>query len=92
MKKSTLWTIAFHSPSTFVCYKYGISKEDKKTALKDGLAVVKDGHLVLTDEGKARMSPMAVKALGRPKDFFKLEAEAQWAVDKSLGILDWDGE
>lgn len=28
----------------------------------------------------------------RPKDFFKLSAETQWAVDKQLGILDWEGE
>lgn len=27
----------------------------------------------------------------RPKDFFHLSAQTQWAIDKSLGILDWDG-
>lgn len=27
----------------------------------------------------------------RPADFFELSAETQWAIDKSLGILDWDG-
>lgn len=28
----------------------------------------------------------------RPKDFFKLAPEAQWAIDKHLGILDWEGK
>ena len=27
----------------------------------------------------------------RPTDYFKLSAQTQWAIDKSLGILDWDG-
>lgn len=27
----------------------------------------------------------------RPANFFQLSAEDQWAWDKSLGILDWDG-
>lgn len=27
----------------------------------------------------------------RPKDYFSLSAESQWAIDKSLGILDWEG-
>jgi hypothetical protein len=28
----------------------------------------------------------------RPSYFFKLSAEEQWAIDKQLGILDWDGK
>jgi hypothetical protein len=31
------------------------------------------------------------RAMQRPRDFFKLSAEVQWAIDKSLSILDWDG-
>jgi len=31
-------------------------------------------------------------SFGRPKNFFKLSAERQWEIDKSLGILDWAGE
>ena len=27
----------------------------------------------------------------RPKNFFKLDAEDQWAIDKNLGLLDWEG-
>ena len=27
----------------------------------------------------------------RPKNYFKLSAQTQWAIDKSLGILDWEG-
>ncbi len=28
----------------------------------------------------------------RPADYFELNAETQWAIDKSLGILDWEGD
>ena len=31
------------------------------------------------------------RSFQRPKDFFKLSADTQWAIDKSLGILDWEG-
>lgn len=34
---------------------------------------------------------MFEKSFQRPKNFFKLSAETQWAIDKSLGILDWNG-
>jgi hypothetical protein len=27
----------------------------------------------------------------RPSDYCELNAAVQWAIDKSLGILDWDG-
>lgn len=30
-------------------------------------------------------------SFSRPKDYFILTPEAQWAIDKSLGILDWNG-
>lgn len=30
-------------------------------------------------------------SFGRPRNFFKLSAQEQWAIDKSLGILDWEG-
>lgn len=28
----------------------------------------------------------------RPKNFFRLSPQEQWAIDKELGILDWIGE
>lgn len=28
----------------------------------------------------------------RPKNFKKLHPELQWQIDKSLGILDWNGK
>lgn len=31
------------------------------------------------------------KALQRPANFRHLSAEECWAIDKSLGLLDWDG-
>ncbi len=32
-----------------------------------------------------------LQALKRPQNFVKLHPEVQWDIDKSLGILDWDG-
>jgi len=34
---------------------------------------------------------MFEKSFRRPRDFLKLSPETQWAIDKSLGILDWEG-
>lgn len=34
---------------------------------------------------------MFEKSFQRPKNFFSLPATTQWAIDKNLGILDWDG-
>lgn len=34
---------------------------------------------------------MFEKSFKRPRNYFKLEPEAQWAIDKQLGILDWEG-
>jgi hypothetical protein len=31
------------------------------------------------------------QAQKRPADFDNLPPEKQWAIDKELGILDWDG-
>jgi hypothetical protein len=30
-------------------------------------------------------------ALRRPKNYLKLSPREQWAIDKGLGILDWEG-
>ena len=27
----------------------------------------------------------------RPSNYFELDAATQWAIDKELGILDWEG-
>ena len=35
---------------------------------------------------------MFEKSFERPSNYFKLSAEQQWDVDKSLGILDWNGD
>lgn len=34
---------------------------------------------------------MFEKSFQRPKNYFKLSPQEQWAIDKSLGILDWEG-
>lgn len=35
---------------------------------------------------------MFERSFMRPKDYFQLSGQEQWAIDKSLGILDWEGE
>lgn len=35
---------------------------------------------------------MFEESFKRPKNFFKLPPDEQWAIDKRLGILDWMGE
>jgi len=41
-------------------------------------------------EGRA-LSDGARQAKRRPINYCELSPEAQWAIDKQLGILDWDG-
>jgi hypothetical protein len=35
---------------------------------------------------------MFEKSFQRPSNYFKLDGERQWDIDKSLGILDWEGD
>jgi hypothetical protein len=34
---------------------------------------------------------MFEESFKRPKNYFKLSPRSQWDIDKSLGILDWEG-
>jgi len=38
------------------------------------------------------LGPQAEAATRRPSNYCEMSPQAQWDVDKSLGILDWDGE
>jgi len=35
---------------------------------------------------------MFEKSFERPKNFISLSAKEKWAIDRNLGILDWEGE
>ena len=35
---------------------------------------------------------MFLKSFQRPRNYFELSSEEQWAIDERLGILDWAGE
>lgn len=37
------------------------------------------------------LGPQTITARERPSNYFNLSGEDQWAIDKRLGILDWDG-
>lgn len=41
---------------------------------------------------KERERWMFEQSFKRPKNYFKLSGEEQWAIDKNLGILDWGGK
>lgn len=45
-----------------------------------------------TDQGRASLSPNARQACNRPLNYADLSPADQWAIDKRLGILDWDGD
>ena len=34
---------------------------------------------------------MFERSFERPSNYFKLRGEARWAIDQTLGILDWAG-
>jgi hypothetical protein len=38
------------------------------------------------------LGPQCKLAQERPSNFLQLDPDTQWAIDKNLGILDWDGE
>lgn len=45
-----------------------------------------------TPSACAQRGPLALLAQRRPAGYDKLSPEAQWGIDKNLGILDWDGD
>jgi YgiT-type zinc finger domain-containing protein len=38
------------------------------------------------------LGPLARAAETRPENFYSLSTEERWAIDKELGLLDWDGK
>ena len=44
------------------------------------------------EKPKKPLSPAAEKAKQRSANYEKLSPAEQWAEDKELGILDWDGK
>jgi hypothetical protein len=37
------------------------------------------------------LGPLAQAATRRPANYSELSSRSQWDIDKTLGILDWDG-
>ena len=54
----------------------------------------KAGFVASLPDGKNlySLSEGARKALDRPANYADLPPSEQWAIDKQLGILDWDGK
>ena len=60
-------------------------KREKKTTAKVTLGEAK------VSVSKRKLTP-AEKAKGRSEGYHEMSARDQWAEDKRLGILDWDGK
>ena len=48
-------------------------------------------HTAKHQKFTGELGPLTLAAQRRPHNFFDLDGREQWAIDKSLGILDWDG-
>lgn len=59
--------------------------------VKAGLVKKTSKGFIATPQGRASLSSMARMACQRPVDYHKCSGETQWAIDKGLGLLDWDG-
>jgi hypothetical protein len=56
-------------------------------------AFIKENHLKEARIMKGHsLGPVSSAASKRPLNFRKLDGRSQWAIDKRLGILDWDGD
>ncbi len=88
--RQNLYFIAFVQPRIDDSVSAGFEVA-KQSLLEQGLVEVRDGLIVATQAGLDALSPLARQALQRPTNYVNLPPEEQWAVDKKLGILDWDG-
>ncbi len=74
------------------CEQFGESGADGFIAswALDGLTQF--GRILRKPQAKERLSAGALAARRRPGNYALQSAEGQWAIDKELGILDWDGK
>jgi hypothetical protein len=76
------------------CSCYGGNKTDED--LLPGLTRREHARLAFVEFSKnppkPSESPMRERAKMRPQNFEQLSGQEQWDIDKSLGILDWDGD
>lgn len=56
-----------------------------------GLVTAFRGSYEVTPAGFSLLSDQACRALKRPLDFLNRPEAERWEIDKSLGILNWDG-
>lgn len=55
------------------------------------LDLTKPRKKVVKTKKSVVLGPMARAAQRRPANYNELSGSRQWAIDKELGILDWDG-
>lgn len=67
------------------------SDEPLNKVLKDGSVIAPTG-LNGAIYPLQQPGPLARQALKRPANYEDIPLGQQWAIDKELGILDWDGD
>lgn len=55
-------------------------------------AQMSDPKLDKLNRDYAQERAMFERSFGRPRNYRKLSPETRWAIDESLGILDWEGK
>lgn len=80
-----------------IFYKTSVREIMKIVMLSDSIEFQEESKVVvkMTDAdkdwfAKKEQSRLEIR-VGRSKGYYKMSAEAQWAQDKRLGIIDWDG-
>lgn len=53
---------------------------------------IREWLFAFIEVGPARSISELERSKGRSENYYDLSSEQQWAEDKQLGILDWDGQ
>lgn len=96
-ERHQLYTIAWQGVHT---KKTWIDEDALEGLISKGLVMIHEDHpeaaageisYEATELGRSSLSEYARTACQRPLDYTKRSLEEQWAIDKTLGILDWNG-
>lgn len=92
LQRDALWLFIWQEPRINKLPDwFGLHADCLGPLVQAGLLTVTDGIVRRTALGFETLSPMARTSCQRPKDHFDQPESDQWATDKRLGILDWDG-
>ena len=92
-QREDLYLLIFLEPKAGVKTPHWLAEalRRSKPLVAMGLLEIRGGKVHRTQKGLDALSPQARTALQRPKGFMGMRERERWEIDKSLGILDWDG-